>query len=261
MDDFGFVLRALGFGALIGLSLGALGAGGSILTVPILVFAMGLPVQSATSTSLAIVGLNSAAGALDYLRRGLSLPRTGVAFGASGLAGAFAGVWVNHQVTGDLILLLFSVVMLGAAYSMWRRRSAGGALTFEERYDVRGWARLVSLGLGVGFLTGFFGIGGGFLIVPTLVVVLGMPLQLAIGTSLLAIALNSLWGVLGNVRVGTLDWQLTLLFAAGGVAGTLAGSKLAGRSPDRVLRGAFSALIVSIAFYTLLRSIQGLLRG
>src|ERR1700682_3453581 len=119
------VVAGLGCGALIGLALGALGAGGSILTVPILVYAMGVPVQAATGTSLAIVGLNAAVGAIDYLRRGRSLPKTGIAFGASGILGAVAGVWLSHQLRGELILVLFSLLMLAAAVSMLRRREAG----------------------------------------------------------------------------------------------------------------------------------------
>jgi uncharacterized membrane protein YfcA len=122
--DIWFVTRALGFGSLIGFSLGALGAGGSILTVPILVYAMGVPVQGATGTSLAIVGLNAATGALDYLRRGRTLLRTGVAFGVSGVVGAFAGVWLNHQLRGELIMVLFSVLMVAAAGSVLRKRTA-----------------------------------------------------------------------------------------------------------------------------------------
>src|SRR5450759_717495 len=130
----------LGFGALIGLALGALGAGGSILTVPILVYAMGVPVQGATGTSLAIAGLNAATGAVDYLRRGRSLPKTGLAFGVSGILGAFAGVWLNHQLRGELILVLFSLLMLAAAYSMLRGSKAGmSATSFDERYAVQGW--------------------------------------------------------------------------------------------------------------------------
>ena len=109
--DMWFVARALGLGSLIGFSLGALGAGGSILTVPILVYAMGVPVQGATGTSLAIVGLNAATGAIDYLRRGRSLVRTGIAFGISGILGALAGVWLNHHLRGEIIMVLFSVLM------------------------------------------------------------------------------------------------------------------------------------------------------
>lgn len=117
------LLPGMGFGALIGLALGSLGAGGSILTVPILVYALGVPVQAATGTSLVIVGLNSAAGAVDYLRRGRALPRTAMAFGGSGLAGALAGAWLNHQVRGDLVLVLFALLMLGAAYGLIRRHA------------------------------------------------------------------------------------------------------------------------------------------
>jgi uncharacterized membrane protein YfcA len=258
--DPAFVARALAFGGLIGFSLGALGAGGSILTVPILVYAMGVPVQSATGTSLAIVGLNAAIGAVDYLRRGRSLPKTAIAFGVSGILGAFAGVWLSHQLRGELILVLFSLLMLAAAYSMLRgSKAAVSATSFDERYPVQGWVRLVLVGLGVGFLTGFFGVGGGFLIVPALVVILGLPMHLAVGTSLLAIALNALWGLIGNLRFGTLDWTLTLLFAAGGVLGVLAGGKLAGRLPDRTLRVAFALLIVGVAVYTFARSLTTLL--
>lgn len=249
--DLWFVTRALGFGSLIGLSLGALGAGGSILTVPILVYAMGVPVQTATGTSLAIVGLNAATGALDYLRRGRSLPRTAFAFGASGVLGAFAGVWLNHLVRGELILMLFSLLMLVAAFSMLRRRAADASATcFDERYPVRGWLRLGLVGLGVGFLTGFFGVGGGFLIVPALMLVLHLPVRLAVGTSLLVIALNAVWGLLGNLRFGTFDWTLTPLFALGGAAGVLAGGRLSGKLPDRAQRTAFAVLVVGIAIYT-----------
>ncbi len=260
--DLWFATRALGFGSLIGFSLGALGAGGSILTVPILVYAMGVPVQGATGTSLAIVGLNAATGALDYLRRGRSLLRTGFAFGVSGVLGAFAGVWLNHQLRGEVVLALFSVLMLAAALSMLRRRAGGVSIvSFEERYPASGWARLVMVGLAVGFLTGFFGVGGGFLIVPALVVVIGLPMQLAVGTSLIAISLNALWGLLGNLRLGTLDWPLTALFAVGGVLGVLAGGKLSGRLPDRTLRTMFAVLVVGVALYTFGRSVTALLNG
>jgi len=259
MDPF-FVARALGFGGLIGFSLGALGAGGSILTVPILVYAMGVPVQGATGTSLAIVGLNAATGALDHLRRGRSLVRTGAAFGASGVLGAFAGVWLNHQLRGELVMALFSLLMIAAAVSMVRRRTADASkASFEERCEALGCARLVLVGTGVGFLTGFFGVGGGFLIVPALVLVLGLPMHLAVGTSLVAISLNALWGLIGNLQLGTLDWTLTFLFAAGGIVGVLTGGKLAGRLPERTLRAAFAVLVVGLAIYTFGRSTMTLL--
>lgn len=253
---------ALGFGALIGLALGLLGAGGSILTVPILVYAIGMPVQAATGTSLAIVGLNAGVGALDYLRRGRSLPRTGLAFGVAGVAAAFAGAWLNHLLPGALILVLFSLLMVVAAISMLRRRPGTEQATpFAERDSASGWLRLVGVGTGIGFLTGFFGVGGGFLIVPALVVIIGLPMQLAVGTSLLAIALNALWGLLGHLRFGTLDWGLTALFVLGGLAGVLAGGKAAGLVPEARLRQGFAVLILLVAAYTFVRSLRTLIVG
>jgi hypothetical protein len=253
------IVAALAFGALIGLSLGALGAGGSILTVPILVYAMGVPVHVATGTSLAIVGLNAAAGAGDYLRRGRSLPKTGIAFGASGVLGALAGTWLNHLLRGEVVLVLFALLMLGAAASLVRRPAAAKPDTFDEQYSPRRWLQLGLVGLGVGFLTGFFGVGGGFLIVPALVLVLGVPMHLAVGTSLLAIALNALWGLLGHLRLGGLDWGLTTLFVAGGVAGVVGGGKIAGLLPESTLRRGFAGVIVLVALYTFIRSAVALL--
>jgi uncharacterized membrane protein YfcA len=117
----------------------------------------------------------------------------------------------------------------------------------------------VLVGVGVGFLSGFFGVGGGFLIVPALVVLLGLPMHLAVGTSLVAISLNALWGFIGNLQLGTLDWTLTVLFAAGGLIGVLTGGKLASRLPDRGLRSAFAVVVVGLAMYTFDRSITKLL--
>jgi uncharacterized membrane protein YfcA len=246
------------FGALIGLSLGTLGAGGSILTVPVLVYALGVPVHAATGTSLAVVGLNAAAGAADQLRRGRALPRTGVAFGSSGMLGALVGAWLSHQLRGELVLVLFSFLMLAAAAGMLRRRPLDGDVAFDERYGARGWLRLGAVGIAVGFLSGLFGVGGGFLIVPALVLVLGLPMRYAVGTSLVAISLNAASGLVGHVRLGGLEWGLTALFAAGGVLGVLAGGRWAGRLPDAGLRRGFAALVLAIALYTFARSAAAL---
>jgi uncharacterized membrane protein YfcA len=243
---------------LIGLSLGALGAGGSILTLPILVYVMGVPIQTAAGTSLAIVGLNAAAGALDHLRCGRSLPRTGIAFGLSGLVAALAGAWLNHQVRPELVLALFAILMLAAAWSLVRRQPAPDAGGFREHYTPLAWLRLVAVSLAVGLLSGFFGIGGGFLIVPALVLALGLPMRLAVGTSLLAIALNALWGLLGYIHFGGLDWGLVGLFALSGALGVVLGRRLGGHLPERALRSAFASLIVAIAAYTFIRSVTAL---
>lgn len=252
---------ALGFGALIGFALGVLGAGGSILTVPILVYAMGFPVPIATGTSLAIVGLNAAAGAVDYHRRGLVLPKTGIAFGASGLLGAFGGVWLNHQVRGEVVLVLFALLMVGAAISLVRGQSTSEeAEQFQQTSTAAGWLKLAVVGLAVGFLTGFFGVGGGFLVVPALVLVIGLPMKFAVGTSLLVIALNALWGLLGHLRFGGLDWGVTALFIGGGLVGVVGGGKLAGLLSTTWLRRAFAGLILSVAVYTFSQSV-GVLAG
>jgi uncharacterized protein len=255
MVDLWFLARALGLGSLIGFSLGALGAGGSILTVPVLVYAMGVPVHSATGTSLVIVGLNAVAGALDYIRRGRSLPRVGLAFGGTGLLGALGGVWLNHQLPGELILVFFSVLMIAAAFSMLRVRMIDPGSTRHPAHD---WRRLAVLGMAIGLLSGFFGIGGGFLIVPALVVVVGLSLQLAVGTSLLVIALNALWGLLGNLQLGTLDWGVSLPFALGGIVGVLVGGRVAGHLPERSVRSAFAVVIVLVAIYTFSRNVLAL---
>ena len=253
------VVEGLGFGVLIGLALGTLGAGGSILTVPILVYAMGTPVQTATGTSLAIVGLNAFMGALWQLRRGRVLARVGLGFGASGLAGALLGAWLNHQVRGEAILILFASLMVVVAAGLMRRYPTGapGAIC-AERYTLARWARIALVGLGVGVLTGFFGVGGGFLIVPALVLMLGLPTSHAVGTSLLAIALNALWGLLAQLRFGALDLPLTAIFAVGGLLGVMLGGRLAGRLPEYRLRVSFAVVVLATAVYTFARSVAAL---
>src|ERR1700738_168440 len=144
------VVEVLGFGAFIGLALGSLGAGGSILTVPILVYAMGAPVQTATSTSLAIVGLNAFAGALMQLRRRQALPRVGLGVGASGLAVALGGTWLNHQVRGDVVLILFACLMVVVGVGLMRRFPAVvRAPVSAECLTLASWGRIAAVGLGV----------------------------------------------------------------------------------------------------------------
>lgn len=245
------------FGALIGLSLGLVGGGGSILTVPILVYAIGQPAHVATTTSLAIVGTNALVGVIGHARSGNVLLKTGLAFGAAGFLGAVAGTWLNRRVPGQLLLALFAFVMLAAAAAMLRKRSATPVATGGEDYNARGWLKLVLSGLGTGLMTGFFGVGGGFVIVPALVLILGLPMRAAVGTSLLIIALNSASGLIARFGSGGLDWGVTLLFILGGAAGVALGVRLAGRLPQRRLTQSFAGLIVLVAAYVLYRSYLG----
>lgn len=265
-----YLFSALAFGALIGLSLGLVGGGGSILTVPVLVYAIGQPPHAATTTSLAIVGLNALFGMAGHMRAGNVQPRTGLVFGVLGIAGALIGTWLNKLVPGNVLLVLFAVVMLIAAVAMLRR--AGDSDQSPHRKDPAtspGWFKLLAAGTGVGLMTGFFGVGGGFVIVPALVLILALPMRIAIGTSLLVIAVNSASSLAARLIVvgigsgaprmvrltlGGLDLGLTALFVVGGLAGILLGVRLAGKfSPARLTR-TFAGLIVLVALYVLARS-------
>ena len=251
---------SLAFGALIGLSLGLVGGGGSILTVPILVYAIGQPVHAATTTSLAIVGLNALTGMAGHARVGNVQARLGLLFGGAGILGAFLGSWLNSRVSGPLLLALFALVMLAAAIGMLRRRAAEGGEhgVIPPIEGVRGGAKLIATGAGVGLMTGFFGVGGGFVIVPALVLVLGLPMRAAVGTSLLIIAINSASGLLAHLRYGALDLGITALFVAGGVVGVLGGVRLSGRLPQRRLTQTFATMIILVATYVLYRSYTAL---
>jgi len=177
------------FGALIGLSLGLVGGGGSILTVPILVYAIGQPVQAATTTSLAIVGLNALVGMAGHARERRVDFRTGLDFGGVGIGGALIGSWLNTFVPASVLLVLFALIMLVAAAAMLRRRSelSGTGQMHDGARGAREWATIAASGTVVGLMTGFFGVGG-FVIVPALVLGLGLSMRLAVGTSLLIIA-------------------------------------------------------------------------
>jgi uncharacterized membrane protein YfcA len=248
------VVLSIIFGALIGLLLGLVGGGGSILTVPILVYVIGLEVQVATATSLAIVGTSALAGAIPHARAGRVNFRVAVFFGAFGVGGAFAGSWLNHQVSGTWILLLFGLLMLVVAARMWFRKGAGRRETpDDDASDAIGW-KVPLAGLLVGVMTGFFGVGGGFLIVPALALALGVPMSVAIGTSLAIIAINSASGLVAHAGSGAFDLPIAALFIAGGLAGGLMGGRLAGLVDDRMLSRGFALLVAVVGVYLMVRN-------
>jgi len=253
------VFLSLVFGALIGLTLGMVGGGGSILTVPILVYAIGQPAQQATTTSLAIVGLNALVGMAGHTRAHRVNLRLGLLFGLVGIGGALVGSWLNALVPGRVLLIAFAAVMLLAAGAMLRRRMPEqGDATADEGAGTIEWLKIIASGTVVGLMTGFFGVGGGFVIVPALVLVLGLSMRMAVGTSLLIIAMNSLWSLLAHLRFGRLDLGVTALFVLGGIAGALSGVHFAGRVPQRRLTQGFAALITVVAGYILARIYAGL---
>lgn len=243
------LLLGLIFGAIIGLSLGAIGGGGSILTVPVLVSVFSLDPRSAITTSLAVVGATALVGAVPHWRRGRVMVRTALFFGTLGIAGAFAGAWLNHRVPSWLVLTLFGGLMLLVAIRML---TGAGSLRVEDEEKGNGResrGRLVAAGLIVGLMTGFFGVGGGFLIVPALVLILRLPIHIAVGTSLLVIAVNSFSGLAAYILSGSLDAGLTLAFFAGGVGGTFAGAALAWRISGPGLQKGFAAFILLIGVW------------
>lgn len=245
-------LLALPFGLAIGLSLGLVGGGGSILAVPVLVYVLGEEVRQATTESLLIVGTTALLGGLDQARSGRVRWRIAGGFGAGGIVGSLAGTALNRAVSPEAILFAFALVMLAAAYAMLHRR---GASEGERADGGRGfWLRVVPAGVGVGLLTGFFGVGGGFVIVPALVLLLGLPMSVAVGTSLMVIALTSVSALTAHLATGGIDWSLALPFTAAAVAGALAGTRLGGRISNARLTQLFAVLIVAVALFLLAKN-------
>jgi uncharacterized membrane protein YfcA len=237
-------LLALPFGLAIGLSLGLVGGGGSILAVPVLVYVLGEGVREATTASLLIVGCTALAGALDHARAGRVRLRTAVAFGSSGAFGSLAGTLLNRVASPRAILFLFGLLLLAAAGAMLRRRED---LDQPHEEQVHAWRRVLPLGLLVGVLTGFFGVGGGFLIVPALALVLGLPTSIAVGTSLLVIAIVCAVGFAAHLATGTIDWAVAGTFTAAGLVGAVIGSRLVERVRAIRLRQLFAAVTTAVA--------------
>jgi uncharacterized membrane protein YfcA len=257
--DFVYVLLSLFFGGLVGLLLGLLGGGGSILTVPVLVYVIGQNVHSATGTSLAIVCSSALLGAFLHSRRGDVRLKSGVLLGFMSMLGAVPGVWLNRVVAGETILALFSILMIVIAINILRSESSSshkseGCLPCEL-YTSKDWLKITAVGLIVGVLTGFFGVGGGFLIVPALVLVGDFPIHQAVGTSLLVIFMTSFSGFLSNLAFGGLDFVTMLLFAVGGAVGVLSGTALAGHVSGRTLNRAFGFFVIFVALYLIYTNI------
>lgn len=283
---------AVVLGIVIGLALGALGGGGSILTVPALVFLLALSAQEATTASLVIVGVTAAAAAVGHARSGHTRWRSGVLLAALGVPASLLGTRLNRQVDPDVLLLAFAALMLVAAAGMLVRvlsdrsstsppgsdadpprddpgpspgRGGAGTLLLERapvasplRSRVRHALLLVGAGLGIGFLTGFLGVGGGFVVVPVLVVLLGVPMPVAIGTSLLVISLNSGVALAARAGHGGFAWDVIIPFTLAAVAGSLAGKRVADRIRPSRLTVAFAVLLIAVAAYVGGRAVLGL---
>ena len=236
----------------IGLVLGLLGSGGSILTVPVLVYLAGQPDKVAIAESLAIVGVIALVGAASYARQRLVDWRAVLGLGVPGVVGTYGGAALAAYVSGAVQLAAFGMVMLVAAGAMMRGRpEAEGA----DRAVPSPWA-LTAAGVALGLVTGFVGVGGGFLIVPVLVLMVGLDMRRAVGTSLSVVVLNSAVGFVKHLDVlaeigGAVDWRVIGVFSAVGVAGALVGSRVGRYVPQAALRRGFAVFVVVMGLFVL----------
>ena len=260
-------------GLLVGVTLGALGGGGSILTVPALVYLLGQDVRSATTGSLVIVGITTAIGMLPHLRAGRVRLGQGLVFGLLGVVGAYPASLLSVRVDPQVLLAAFAGLLLVVAGLMTRRRrsAARSGPAVEARtspiVSLRPWSCdcrratvLVLTAAGVGLLTGFFGVGGGFAAVPALVLALRLPMPVAVGTSLVVISVNSVTSLVARLGQDvSLDWTVLGLFTVAAVTGSLLGSRVVTRvSPER-LSLAFTALLVLVSLAMAAQSVPRLL--
>jgi uncharacterized protein len=262
------VASPLGF--LVGLALGALGGGGSIVAVPILVYVAGEEPAAATTTSLLVVGTAALVGMVGHARAGRVRFTTGLLVGVTGIGGSLAGSALNRALDGDLLLLGFGLLVLVAAWRMVTgcpsctrvgeeravdvvgpadQPGVGVAVLTRRRMDACVIVRLALIGTAVGFLTGLFGVGGGFVIVPALTLVLGFNMPQAVGTSLLVIALNASTAL--AVRLGTtgVEWSVAVPFTVAALAGVVTGNRVAGEVDAGLLVRWFAGALVALSLY------------
>lgn len=252
------VLLGAALAVLIGIALGLLGGGGSILAVPILVYAVGLPAHEAIALSLLVVGTTSAAALIPHARAGRVRWKTGALFGATSMVGAYLAGSFAHYVPAPVLLVLFGAMMLATAILMIRpRKTPAGAHedSDEAPFSARAIPKIVLEGLVVGAVTGLVGAGGGFLVVPALVILGKLPMRAAVGTSLLVIAMKSFAGFTGYAGSVAIDWPLAFAVTGAAVGGSLAGSALAGRVPQALLRRGFAWFVIVMAAFVLLQEL------
>ena len=261
------LLAARALGLLVGLVIGALGGGGSVLTVPLLVFVLGLSAQDATGASLVIVGVASLIASLAHARSGHTRWGTALMLAAAGVPASVLGTRLNRGVEEDVLLLSFSALLLLTAVGMLLRTGHGeehahstapGPSSPTARTGLIMALRLVAAGLAVGFLTGFLGVGGGFLVVPVLVLAMHLEMSVAVGTSLLVIAANCAVALGARAGQDTFDLGIVVPFTLGAVAASLVGKHVADRLPTATLTRAFAALLLGVAGYVGVRAAAGL---
>ena len=227
----------------VGISLGLLGGGGSILTVPLLAYVAGLDAKGAIATSLLVVGVTSAVGAIAHARAGRVRWKIAAVFGAAAMAGAFTGGRLAHFVPGNILLIAFSLIMILAAMAMLRGRRDLG----DESAGPLPILKIVLQGATVGLISGLVGAGGGFLLVPALALLGGLPMPAAVGTSLVVISMQSFAGFVGHLGEGPIDWKLAGMVTAAAVVGGVIGGRLTDYVEPTTLRKAFGWFVLAMA--------------
>ena len=266
MEIGGFVLAAL-----VGMSLGLIGGGGSVLMVPVLVYIMGLNPLLATSYSLFIVGCTSMVGAFYNYRKGLVHINTTLLFGAASVSAVFiTRKWILPAIPENILtighfnltlstltMVLFAVLMLAASFAMTKGiKKETPAHTSGPAHSLKiNVPKLLLYGIGIGWVTGFLGAGGGFLLIPILVLLLGLPMQQAVGTSLFIIGLNSLIGFTGDLGHFAIDWLFLLKITAIAIVGIFIGGKLSKRIKGEKLRKGFGWFVLTMGNFILIKEI------
>ena len=242
----------------IGITLGLLGSGGSILTVPVLTYLVGQETKVAIAGSLMIVALISVFSAIPYALQKQIKWRTVVIFGVPGMMGAVAGAWGAHFVSDAVQMLIFTALLLSASYLMFKPIKLS-----EEAHAERALYKIAIDGFIVGAITGLVGVGGGFLIIPALVILGGLSMRLAVGTSLVIIAIKSLAGFVGYMPVLdalqlTVDWHIIWIFSAIGIVGGWLGHKISAKVNQEKLKQGFAVFLVLMGLFILYKNIPGL---
>ncbi len=252
------LVLATTFGVAIGLLLGLVGGGGSILAVPVLIYLLDEPVKDATTASLLIVAVSAGVAAVSHGRRGRVDTRMAGAFVVMSAAGSIVGTALNRGSRPTAIVVVLAAVMLIAAAAMLRAPAPQPAARTPAGPSPIVWGRLAPAALAVGVLTGYVGVGGGFLIVPVLTMLLGLELSRAIGTSLVIIAVTSTVGLVAHLGTGAINWGIAIPFTAAAVIGSLVGTHLSGRTSRERLTRLFAGLVIAVALALLTSTAVGI---
>lgn len=244
---------AIGLAVFVGIALGLLGGGGSILTVPLLAYVAGMDAKEAIATSLLVVGVTSLVGAVSHARAGRVQWRTGLIFGAAGMAGAYAGGILARFIPGTVLLIGFAVMMIATAVAMLRGRKNVKTAENGHRLPV---PKIVAEGLVVGLVTGLVGAGGGFLVVPALALLGGLPMPVAVGTSLIVIGMKSFAGLGGYLSSVQINWSVALAVTAAAVLGSLVGTRLTALVNPDMLRKTFGWFVLAMSSVILAQEIH-----